>query len=285
MYITITILTIFLFSCAGEASYGDDLSSNIAADVKTEAYEEATEGVVEEDMESSKELEIPTSPGKCIHRKLIKEGTITFETDNSSETKKLIHGVANNLNGYLAKDNEYAYSHRIQHDITIRVPTDKFDQLLIDISKSINEIDDKNISVRDVTEEYVDVEARLNAKKIVEIRYLELLKKAHSVGDVLVVEHELARIREDIERAEGRLRYLKDQVSLSTLHITFYETIEVEEDGFEFFEKAGKGFQNGYNGLLWVFIGIINVWPFMFFLGGIAWLIVRLIKKSLKKNK
>ena len=61
----------------------------------------------------------------------------------------------------------------------------------------------------------------------------------------------------EIESTEGRLRYLKDQVSLSTLHISFYETIEINEPSFEFLSKVGDGFSNGFKGLLWFFIGLV----------------------------
>lgn len=284
--IILTIISLLIYSCAGEGNYNaDDLSSNFAAQAKTEAYEEATETELEEDKPSPpKEIAIPARSIKKIERKLIKEGTITFETDDCKETKKLIHQVANSLDGYLARDDEYTYAHQIQHNITIRVPSENFDKLLVQISQSVKKLDDQNISVKDVTEEYVDVQARLKAKKIVEKRYLELLSKAYTVGDVLQVENELARLREQIESTEGRLRYLKDQVSLSTLNITFYETLEVTESSFEFLSKAADGFNNGYNGLLWFFIGLINVWPFLLFIGGVTWLIIRLVKRSSRKK-
>ncbi len=283
--IIVTIISLVFYSCAGDGSYSaDDLASNFAA--AAEPYEEATEtdGIEEEELKEVKDIDIPARSLKNIERKLIKEGTIAFETDDCKETKKMINQVAKSLNGYFARDDEYTYSHRIEHNITIRVPSANFDKLLVDISNSIKELDNQNISVKDVTEEYVDVQARLKAKKIVEKRYLELLNKAHSVGDILQVENELARLREEIESTEGRLRYLKDQVSLSTLSIIFYQEIESERPGFEFLEKAGNGFNNGFEGLLWFFIGLINVWPFLLFVGLITWLIIKLIKKSSKKK-
>ena len=284
--IVLTVISLLFYSCAGEEGYVDDMASNFAAEVKSGSYDEVTEAEAgaEETLEEVKDIDIPSKSMKNIERKLIKEGNITFETADCKKTKDLIHQVANGLKGYLSQDNEYTNDYQIQHNITIRVPSDNFDQLLVDISKSIKEIDDQNISVKDVTEEFVDVEARLKAKKVVEKRYLELLSKAHSVGDILQIENELARLREQIESTEGRLRYLKDQVSLSTLNITFYQTLEPTSDSFEFLNKAGKGFENGYNGLLWFFIGMINVWPFLLFLGLLTWFIIRLVKKSTRKK-
>lgn len=289
--IILTIIIIFFYSCDGNGEYSpDDLSSNFAAAVKSDNYNEDTEAQLEESTEEvkskpPKEIAIPARSIKKIERKLIKEGNIKFETDDCSVTKKMIHEVANSLNGYLARDDEYSYEHQIEHNITIRVPSDNFDQLLAQISQSVKKIEDQNISVKDVTEEYVDISARLVAKKTVEKRYLELLKKAYSVEDVLLVESELARLREQIESREGRLRYLKDQVSLSTLHITFYQKLEVEEPNFEFFTKTADGFNNGFTGLMWVFIGLVNIWPLILFIVFSVWLIVRLVKKSSQKKR
>ncbi|PCJ28062.1 MAG: hypothetical protein COA97_01950 [Flavobacteriales bacterium] len=279
--ITLTVISLLIYSCAGEGSYSkDDLLSNYSPEAISESFTEA-----EEILENQKDIDIPARSLNNIERKLIKEGNITFQSDNCKKTRALILHVANNLNGYLAKDDEYSSDYRIEHNIIVRVPSDNFDKLLVNISASIKEIDNQNISVKDVTEEYVDVEARLKAKKTVEKRYLELLSKAYSVGDVLQVEDELARLREQIESTEGRLRYLKDQVSLSTLNITFYQTIDVAETNFEFIEKLGNGFSNGFKGLLWFFIGLINVWPLLLFIGLSIWLVVRLVKKSSKKKK
>jgi hypothetical protein len=280
----VAALATTLFACSGKHAEAD-MASNIAADVKSEVYEglEESEDAISGNQENKK-IDIPAKQLKNINRKLIKEGNITFETEDTKATKSLIEQAALNFNAYLSEDNEYDYGYSIQHNITLRIPSDNFDLLLKEISSSIKEIDDKNITVRDVTEEYVDVEARLKAKKIVENRYLELLSKAHTVGDILQVENELARLREQIESTEGRLRYLKDQVSLSTLRISFYEKKE-NTKGFGFGEKAKDGFQNGYKGLLWFFIGLINIWPFLLVLGVGVWWLVRVIKKSRRKKQ
>ncbi len=285
--IILTVVFTLFYSCAGDQDYfPDDLDSNFAAQVKTEAYEEATETeMVEDAVAPPTEIAIPSRSIERIERKLIKEGNITFETDDCQETKKIIHQVAHGLKGYLARDDEYTNDYQIQHNITIRIPSENFDKLLVQISKSVEDLDNQNITVKDVTEEYVDVKARLKAKKLVEKRYLELLNKAYSVGDILQVENELARLREQIESTEGRLRYLQDQASLSTLHINFYQNLEVKDSNFEFFSKMADGFNNGFIGLLWFFIGITNVWPILLFMGIVTWLIIRLIKKTSVKKK
>lgn len=277
-------ITALILSSCGKTSYEDAAFSTVAANAKTEAYDEISEeaaGAEEgEPIQDNTKTEQETL--KNYNRKLIKEGNITFETADTKATKNVIEQATKQFKGYLSEDNEYDYGYRIQHTVTIRVPSENFDKLLATISKSVVEMDDQNITVKDVTEEYVDVEARLKSKKVVEERYIGLLSKAHSVGDILQIEHELARIREDIERVEGRLRYLKNQVSLSTLKITYYQTIETSES-FGFGKKVANGFENGFKGLLWFFIGLVNLWPFILFIVIGIWVLARWIKRRSRK--
>lgn len=275
----ISISSLTLFAC-GKASLEDKVS-NTSGNAPTEAYEEITEGIEQEEVNSKDNdaLKQDNTKVQNYNRKLIKDGSITFETSDTKATKQLIEKATKQFNGYLSENNEYDYGYRIQHNVTIRVPSENFDKLLNTISSSVNEMEDQNISVKDVTEEYIDAEARLKSKKKVEERYIGLLSKAHNIGEILQIEHELARIREDIERIEGRLRYLKNQVSLSTLRITYYQTIETEES-FGFSKKISNGFENGFKGLLWFFIGLVNIWPFILFTTIGVWLLVRWIKKK-----
>lgn len=275
-------IALTLFSCSGN-SY-EDKTASMLGNAKAELYDEVTEAVEEEyDDNSNIAKQDETKVVINYNRKLIKEGSITFETSDTKLTKNIIEKATKQFKGYLSEDNQYDYGYRVQHNVTVRVPSENFDKLLNAISQSVEEVDDQNITVKDVTEEYVDVEARLKSKKKVEERYINLLGKAHNVGDILQVENELARIREDIERIEGRLRYLKNQVSLSTLSITYYQTIETEES-FGFGKKVSNGFENGFKGLLWFFIGLINIWPFILFIAIGVWTLVRWIKKSRRKK-
>ena len=77
-----------------------------------------------------------------------------------------------------------------------------------------------------MTEEFVDLKARLKAKKELEDRYLQLLEQAKNVKEMLEIERELSNIREEIEAKEGRLQYLQNKVTLSTIYINFYKTTQ-----------------------------------------------------------
>jgi len=195
-----------------------------------------------------------------IERKLIKEGRVEFETDNISSTRKLIFESIEKYKGYTSSDQEYKSIGRVSNTIVIRVPAKNFDLLLNDATKGITKFDSKNIEVKDVTEEFLDIQARLKTKKELENRYLELLKKANSVTEILEVEKQIGQLRSEIESIEGRLNYLKSKVSLSTLTLTFYQSIPNET---EFGNKFKIGFKNGWDNLIWFFVFLTNIWPFI----------------------
>ncbi|MDR2691715.1 MAG: DUF4349 domain-containing protein [Dysgonamonadaceae bacterium] len=99
----------------------------------------------------------------------------------------------------------------------------KFELLLDRIAQNAKKLDSKNITVSDLTEEFIDIEARIKTKKELENRYKELLKQANKVEEIVAIEKEIGNLRTDIESIEGRLKYLKDKVSYSTLNVVFYE--------------------------------------------------------------
>lgn len=198
-------------------------------------------------------------------RKIIREGEIIFETSDVNETKSLITKTSEELNGYITKESANEYTDRIEQTLIIRIPADKFDLLLSRISEYAKKIDSKNINALDVTEDYIDVEARLKTKKELENRYLELLNKASKVEEILSIEKEIGQLRADIESVEGRLRYLKDRVAFSSLTATYYQKTN---SAFGFYSKFGQALRYGWKSLLWFFIGITTLWPFIILSGG-----------------
>ncbi|MEZ5003624.1 MAG: DUF4349 domain-containing protein [Chitinophagales bacterium] len=207
-----------------------------------------------------------------ISRKLIKEGWVEFETKSIETTGQKLIALVEQYKGYVASDNVYKSTGRTTNTVTIRIPAETFDQVLEAAIQDVKKIDNKQINVRDVTEEFVDIEARLKTKRALETRYSELLQQAKSVSEILEIESELGSLRADIESIEGRLKYLQNQVSFSTLHLTFYETYASD---IAFNRKFKEGFQNGWDNLFYFFVFLTNIWPFIvlgiLFILGIRW--------------
>jgi hypothetical protein len=233
---------------------------------------------------SADNFEIPgqtkeTKPEISLERKIIKEGEIAFQTSNLNETESLIKKTVNEMGGYIAEDNVFSNEYRITHRMTVRIAADRFEELLTKISQSAEKIERKNMSALDVTEEYIDVEARIKTKKELESQYKDLLVKAKTVEDLLLIEKEIGTLQTEIESVEGRLRYLQDRVSLSSLTIEYYK-LTTSSSGF--FSKLGRATVTGWNWLLAFIIGLIHFWPFILLTGVILFFVFRFRNK--KKN-
>lgn len=228
--------------------------------------------------ETATPTEAPKKVDETIERKLIKEGDIEFKTEDINATRKKVFEAVKKYHAYVASDKTYKSSIENRNTIVIRVPADNFDKLLNDATQEIEKFDRKEINVKDVTEEFVDIQARLKTKKELEQRYLELLKQAKNVSEILEIEKQIGQLRADIESIEGRLKYLQNKVAFSTLTISFYETI-AQSTGFG--QKFKNGFKNGWDNLIWFFVFLINIWPFIII--GIA--LVFSYKKYLKNRK
>ncbi len=187
---------------------------------------------------------------ETIEQKIIKKGHVRFETQSLDNTYKFIKALMVKYDGYIQNDNSVDYGQTLERTLSIRVPSKAFQPLIDTLDTHVTTFDEKNISRQDVTEEYIDLEARLKAKRQLELRYLELLKKANSIKDMLEIERQLALIREDIESQQGRLRYLNNRVAFSTLNITFYETTkEVKAPSQRFINRLGRSLVTGFNWL------------------------------------
>ncbi len=223
-------------------------------------------------------------PAITKNLKLIKRGSIAYETIDLAKTSTQINAAIVKYGGYSSSEHERNSSSRITRDISIRVPSQHFDKLLEEISVGVSRFDRKEINVDDVTEEFFDLSARLKSKKAIESRLIQLLAKANKIPEILEVEREIGQVRMDIERMEGRMNYLKNQVSLSTLDISYYKVLEatsVNNNGF--WSKIRRAIVNGWDALLTILVGLVTIWPIFLILGG-GFFILRRYRKRMKKS-
>lgn len=212
------------------------------------------------------------STDSVVGRMLTKEGTLSWETKDEERTHADILAKAKKYQAYISNDNQTRNDYQITTKMQMRIPSDKFDDFIATVEKDVQKFDEKNIEVLDVTAEYIDVSARMKTKKELEQHYYDLLKQTRNVTEVLQVEQELNTVRADIESAEGRLKYLKDKVNMSTLNLTFYETTSAPVG---FFGQIGKSFVSGWKGFLYFILGIITIWPILLFVIVVLYWLVR----------
>jgi len=205
-------------------------------------------------------------------QKIIKTGSVTVDVDDLRAAKSALDLKIQSLNGYYESENYSDGSYNLEYHLTIRVPTEGFEQLISSLDNDFGRIVSKAINAQDVTEEYVDLGIRLESKLAALTAYRQFLKRATNVEEILNVQREIRQIEEEIEAKKGRLRYLDDQAAYSTLRITLSEDrpIIAKADSRHFGQQISNAFISGYDGILNFIIAIAYVWPLWIALGLIA---------------
>ena len=118
--------------------------------------------------------------------------------------------------------------------LVIRVPSGQFNSALEQIEKLATNLPERNVTGQDVTEEFIDLEARIKTQKALELQFLDIMKQARKVDDALEVQRQIADVRTEIEKLEGRKRFLESKSSLSTITVNIHTPtpIVVSASGF-----------------------------------------------------
>jgi Domain of unknown function (DUF4349) len=179
---------------------------------------------------------------------IIRTGTASLRIDSLEPALVRLHALAGRVGGYVANTAVQAGPAQYrQATLEVRVPAAHFDDLITGLDP-LGKVEAVNVTAEDVGEEFVDVSARVTNAKRLESRLIDLLAtRTGRLQDVLSVERELARVREEIERYEGRLRYLRTRAATSSLSITVHEPVPVVGDPgsnvlVRAFERAWRNF-------------------------------------------
>jgi hypothetical protein len=162
---------------------------------------------------------------------VIRTATASIEVDSLEPAVAELKQLAARVGGYVANSGIEVGRNRLrQAVIEVKVPAARFEDVLSGL-KPIGKLESVNVSAQDVGEEYVDVNARMDNARRLERRLIDLLAtRTGKLKDVLDVEQALARVRQEIERYEGRIRYLRAHTATSTLSVTVHEPIPVVGD-------------------------------------------------------
>lgn len=155
-------------------------------------------------------------------RIVIYNGRISLETSRIEDTLAKIRALAESYGGYVAGSSRSTYGMQATAEVTIRVPKDKFRTAVQEI-ETYGRVIEENTSSEDITQQYVDLKARLDNLQKQEQRLREILTMATTVDDVLKVEDELARVRGDIESLQGQINYLESNVEMSLISVSLVE--------------------------------------------------------------
>jgi acetolactate synthase regulatory subunit len=159
---------------------------------------------------------------------LVRVGQASVQVDSLDVGIARIREVARRTNAVIANTSmEGGRDQTRAASLELRIPSERFDEAVTGLTP-IGKVESVNVTVQDVGEEFVDAQARVANAHRLEQRLVELLaNRTGKLSDVLTVERELARVREEIERYEGRLRYLRSRASVSTLSIAIHEPFPI----------------------------------------------------------
>jgi hypothetical protein len=224
-------------------------------------------------------------------RKIIRNGEVRVVVKAYEPARKKIEAMVRKAGGYISKsDVQHSLGHVSSATLVLRVPAGRFDGLVSHILR-LGVVERESISSRDITEEYYDLKARLSNARKLEARFLELLqKKAGKVSELLQVEKELARVREKIERLEGKLKLFDNLVDLSTLtvHLSIQEKYvppkppSLGDDAGETLSGSWDALKSAGRGIVLLFVALL---PWLVPLGLITFITIWLIRRSIRKHR
>lgn len=224
-------------------------------------------------------------------RKIIYTTTVGLVVADYNQFEAEVPKLISRHGGFVASsETDRRYRDRQSGTWVVRIPVNRYDDFLNGIN-SLGFAESRSEQAQDVTEEYVDVEARIKNKRLLEQRIVTMLEeRTGKLSDVLEIERELARVREEIERMEGRLRYLKDRTRLATITIQCreqreYKPAQAPTLGSRIQESWGDSTGSLRLTAENVLVGLIAMIPWMVVLGLPSVLALRSIRRRWRVAK
>lgn len=273
-FIVLFSLTLFLAACSSSSkSEQSKMSSDSSTgmDSGQPAMEEKSQVSLDNNAKQEKaapaELEVP-------NQMVIYQADLQLRVKKFEETMQNIEEQVIKYGGYISESNVFKDGvEQVSGHITVRIPQKNFQTFLHDAEGQAAEVLQRNITGTDVTEEYVDLDSRLKAKRVVEERLTTFMQSAQKTEDLLKISADLAAVQEEIETIQGRMKYLENQTSLSTVHLSLFENKiivpNLDDKDLDTWDKTKKQFMKSTNMLLAAISGL-----FVFIVGNMPILVI-----------
>ena len=295
------------------ASVSDNSISNIASNSygsksvdsnhsDTEYMEEDTDNTSHDDQKATEQGEVK---GEKTKEKLVYTCNIDIETTDYAETIKSVNEQINKFNGIIEHQTErngedtWYYSDYVKTtgaqsiSITVRIPSAKYESFL-DSLDGTGKIRNKTMDVQNISDNYYDTKATIEALETQQTRLLEMLKNTNSVDDMITIESRLATVESELNSYRSSLGRMDTDVAYSTVNLNIDEVIEYSKDAERvktntFFDRLKNTIKESWHSFLDFLEGllflIIRAFPILLVLGVIATAIAIPIVKSSKKRK
>lgn len=281
IFLTLLVLLFTLSGCGGSKSAS---TADQHAEIAGRGIEYEEQG-----MNGSPAGKQADKPG--LTPKIIKEATLVVNVTDVNETTAKIENMVKSAGGYIQDAHIWQHNGRMQGQMTLKVPVAELEGFIPHL-ESLGQLESKNVSGKNVTEEYYDTEARKKNLEQQEKRYLELLDKAKNVKDMLEIENELVRVRGEIESLQARLNVLDNLTDMATINIELRApqgispVVTLKEP---FAERLKDGWTNGINGMISLVEGlvifIVILIPYAPIIAIVGYVIYRIWRKKNGQDK
>ena len=242
-------------------------------------------------------IHVDLSPGTVFasDRMIIRTGEMELAVDNVPDATARLAALAQQLGGYVEKSSLTGAEPRSQGaEIVLRVPAGKLDEAREAVRKLSKHLDSDSVAAEDVTRQYVDLDARLRNARALEAQYLDILKKAGNIDDIVQVTEKLNEVRGQIETMQSELKVLSNQIEMSTLSVKLHPVAEAQIAGVYWHpwvniksagRDLGQGLANFTDGLIYfvIMLPLIALWVATYGFGAwIVWRIGRVLWRRLR---
>jgi hypothetical protein len=275
----ITYLLILLMLCGavgmGCLNMGTDNKAVSPSNLDVSRGSGYAEGVSTKEYPAPASASLPGGADSAIDQKLIKTGSITLEVTAVPASVDALNTIALRNGGYLSSSSQSGSAYdRLTATVVVRVPAAAFDSTVAEI-KALGTVRSASLNTQDITEEYVDLQAQKGALERQLDQYTRIMEKAETVEDILKIQMEIGKAQSELDRIEGRLRYLDNRVDLATLTVYLQEPAPLGgETGHDFVSAINSGIE-GFLGMIDAFIIAFFTFLPLIILGGIGYGIYR----------
>jgi hypothetical protein len=212
---------------------------------------------------SLKEADSANMASQAFDRKIIRNANLTLEVSGVSNSQQKLMSIAEAHQGFVVTSESTVRNPQDQKpettvNLVVRVPAAQFGSAMDAIRAVGVRVIQEKITGQDVTEEFMDLDARIKNQKALEIQFIEIMKRAGGVDDALSVQRELADVRTQIEKLEGRKRYLENQSSLSTINVTLQPPALAIVNATGFWYSVKTAFSDGLDVALGIILFLIR---------------------------
>ena len=199
--------------------------------------------------------------------KIIKTASLKIEVNDFKKYNDAVYKTVKQYGGYIAQEDQSLTAEKNETSITIKVPVYQFETMMNELPGTDTKVLERKINTDDVTRKIVDTKSRLETKKEMRLKYLELMKQSKNIADITKAQQEVDDVQEEIEAASGQVNYLSHQTAFSTINLNFYQLMAdykpADKEKQSFLTRVSFAFKSGSAWVANLIVGLMSIWPLL----------------------